>query len=419
MQNPVYLPLSECAGRGGAWHSRVNLPRATDILVVGAGAIGSFAALHLARAGREVTVLERKVPGVEASGTNAGSLGAQNKPVRLGALSLDAIDAWQAFEQEHETGLDAGYHRTGGFRVAESDAGVARLQEIAAAQIAVGVPIEHIDGDEARRRAPYLSDTVIAANYCPLDGHNNALVAPALVALAARRAGAAIVNGVTVEKIEGNSPGGFTVRTTRGKIECRQLILSAGVWSRDFLVAAGVDLPVVLRINQMMVTEAAPPILEHVVFHVDGHLTLKQVHPAMSCLVGGGWPGGGDYRRGHKETLLASTLGNAAVALRIVPALAKLRVLRSWSGFDWRTTDQMPVIGEVPGRSGMFVCTSCFGGYTLSPLLGRGLAQIATSGALPADLQEFSPTDTLARLAQDSLEAALRAEPVAAAATLP
>jgi D-hydroxyproline dehydrogenase subunit alpha len=370
-------------------------PRSADVLVVGAGAIGAFAALHLARAGHDVTVLERNVPGVEASGTNAGSLGAQNKPVRLGALSVEAIEAWCGFEID--TGLDAGYHRTGGFRVAENEAGVERLREIAAAQSAVGVPIEHIDGDEARRRAPYLSAAVLAANFCPLDGHNNALTAPVLVALAARQAGARIVNGVTVQRIEQGADGSHTVHTDRGAVGCDRLILSAGVWSRDFLVAAGIDLPVVLRINQMMVTEPAPPLLEHVIFHVDGHLTLKQVHPAMSCLVGGGWPGGGDYRSGRKETLLASTLGNAAVALRIVPALARLRVLRSWSGFDWRTADQMPVIGEAPGRAGMFVCTSCFGGYTLSPLLGRGLAHAATTGLLPPELEPFSPANTLAR----------------------
>jgi glycine/D-amino acid oxidase-like deaminating enzyme len=160
---------------------------------------------------------------------------------------------------------------------------------------------------------------------------------------------------------------------------------------------AGVDLPVVLRNNQMMVTEPAPPLLEHVVFHVDGHLTLKQVYPARSCLVGGGWPGGGDFRAHRNETRLASTLGNAAVAVRIVPALAGLRVLRSWSGFDWRTFDQMPVIGEVPGWEGMFVCTSCFGGYTLSPLLGRALAQGAATGSVPAVWEPFSPDRTLAR----------------------
>jgi glycine/D-amino acid oxidase-like deaminating enzyme len=292
----------------------VTLPRTTDVLVVGAGAFGAFTALRLAGAGCEVTVLERNVPGVEASGTNAGSLGAQNKPVRLGALSVEAIEAWRTFEAE--TGLDAGYHRTGGFRVAEDEVGVQRLREIAAAQSAVGVPIEPIDGDEARRRAPYLSSGVLAANYCPLDGHNNALTASPLVALAARRAGARIINGVTVQRIDQGSDGSHIVRTDRGDITCERLILSAGVWSRDFLVAAGIDLPVVLRINQMMVTEPAPPLLEHVIFHVDGHLTLKQVHPAMSCLVGGGWPGGGDYRNGRKETLLAMRRSRCASSRR-------------------------------------------------------------------------------------------------------
>lgn len=375
----------------------MTLPRRTDFLVVGAGAIGSFAALALARAGHEVTVLERKIPGVEASGTNAGSLGAQNKPVRLAKLALAGISAWREFETE--TGLDTGYHRTGGFRVAETAAGVTKLREIAAAQRGQGIAIEELAGDEVRRREPAIAATILAANFCPLDGHNNALVAAARVAQAARLAGARISSGVTATRIDRDGRGSFRVETDQGAIACRRLILAAGIWSRDFLVEAGVALPVVIRINQMMVTEAAPPTLEHVVFHVDGHLTLKQVHPARSCLIGGGWPGSGDFRTGRKETQLASTLGNAAVAVRIVPALARLRVLRSWSGIDWRTFDQMPVIGEVPGWEGMAVCTSCFGGYTLSPILGHGLAQAALSGALPDELAEFTPAATLARYA--------------------
>ena len=374
----------------------VTAPRTADVLVIGAGAIGAFAALELARAGERVTVLERKVPGVEASGTNAGSLGAQNKPVRLTGLALRAITAWA--ELDAETGFNTGYHRTGGFRVAETEAGVLRLRELAGEQSAQGAPIEHLDGDEVRRRAPYISPTVMAANYCPVDGHNNALTAAASVARAAEQAGARIIRGVEARRIAKEADGTLTIETNQGRVSTRRLILTAGIWGRDFLVQAGVDLPVVLRNNQMMVTESAPPLLEHVVFHVDGHLTLKQVFPAGSCLVGGGWPGTGDFRAHRKETLLASTLGNAALALRIVPALAGLRVLRSWSGFDWRTTDQMPVIGEVPGWDGMFVCTSCFGGYTLSPLLGRGLATAAITGALPEELEAFSPARTLARL---------------------
>jgi glycine/D-amino acid oxidase-like deaminating enzyme len=395
-------PYNGAAARGvgisaSSQAAPVTIPRTTDVLVIGAGAIGSFAALHLTREGQAVTVVERKAPGVEASGTNAGSLGAQNKPVRLAGLAQEAIEAWRAFEEE--SGFDTGYHRTGGFRVAESEEGVARLRAIAHAQREHGVPIQHIDGDEARHRAPYLSTTVLAANYCPLDGHNNALIAPARVAQAARRAGAVVICDTEVQRITRGAAGTLVAETNRGAIACQRLILTAGIWSRDFLVEAGVDLPVVLRNNQMMVTEAAPPLLEHVVFHVDGHLTLKQVHPARSCLVGGGWPGAGDFRAHRKETRLASTLGNAAVAVRIVPALARLRVLRSWSGFDWRTFDQMPVIGEVPGWDGMLVCTSCFGGYTLSPLLGRALAVAALTDTFPAVWDPFSLAQTLTRFA--------------------
>lgn len=371
----------------------MELPRSVDILIIGAGAIGSFTALNLARLGEQPLVIERKVPGIEASGANAGSLGVQNKPVRLATLSIQAVNLWRDFE--FETGLDAGYHRTGGFRVAENEDGVERLRVLAADHSRVGLEVEHIDGDEARRRAPYLSNSVLAANYSPVDGHNNSLRAAPLVARAAQMNGARFALGVEARQIH-RAGTGYLVNTSAGPVHCRQLIITAGVWARDFMVVAGVELPVVLRTNQMMVTEPVPEILTHVIFHIDGHLTLKQVHPAMSCLIGGGWPGGGDFRRHQRDTNVDSLIGNAALATRIVPALAKLRVLRSWSGFDWRTRDQMPTIGEVPGWSGVFICTSCFGGYTLSPVLGQGLATAVTSGALPPDLQEFSPAAALA-----------------------
>ena len=295
------------------------------MLVVGAGAIGAFAALHLARAGYDVTVLERNVPGVEASG-----------PMLARLAPRTSRFAWRAIFGGGHRGLARvrNRHRTRR-RVITARAvsaspktrtGVERLREIAAAQSAAGLPIEHI---ERRRSAP--------PRAVPLFGGARGQLLPArwpqqrLDRLAsAGRARRAAGGCPHPQRRHGSAHRGGGRRLVRRSHRSRRrrradrLILSAGVWSRDFLVAARIELPVVLRINQMMVTEPAPPILEHVIFHVDGHLTLKQVHPAMSCLVGGGWPGGGDFRSERKETLLASTLGNAAVALRVVPALAPL-----------------------------------------------------------------------------------------------
>lgn len=370
----------------------MQLPRTADILIIGAGAIGSFTALHLARLGQKPIVIERKVPGIEASGANAGSLGVQNKPVRLAKLAALSVDRWRDVEQE--IGFDTQYHRIGGFRVAETDHGVERLRALATDHLRLGIDVEHLDGDEVRRRAPYLSQTIRAGNYCPLDGHNNSLRAVPLIARGAKMLGAEFYLGVEALQIR-HKPAGITVETTAGHIHCEKLIITAGVWGRDFMTALGINLPVVLRSNQMMVTEASPPLIHHVIFHIDGHLTLKQVYPATSCLIGGGWPGTGNFRTHQRDTNISSTAGNAALAIRVLPGLGKLRILRSWSGFDWRTVDQMPVIGELPGLDGIYVCTSCFGGYTISPMFGFGLAVAVTTGTLPPELEEFSPAEAL------------------------
>jgi glycine/D-amino acid oxidase-like deaminating enzyme len=379
----------------------VKRVRTTDILIVGAGAIGSFTALNLAREGHKVTVIDRKVPGIEASGANAGSLGVQNKPFELGALAAESVDLWRDFELD--TGSEAGYHRLGGFRVAETEDGVDRLRDLAPKFRSIGVNVEHIDGDEARRRAPYLSESVLAANFCDIDGHNNSLKAVPLVARAATSAGATIISGVEARSFQ-KTGDTFVVTTSDGEIMCDRLVITAGVWSRDILRDAGIHLPVALRNNQMMVTEPAPDFLNYIVFHIDGHLTIKQVHPALSCLIGGGWPGTGDFRAHQREVSYRSAIGNAALAIRVVPELANLRVLRSWSGFDWRTTDQMPVVGQIPNFPGLFICTSCYGGYTISPALARGLAKAVTTGLLSEQISQFSPEATVLRHEQHSEE---------------
>jgi sarcosine oxidase, subunit beta len=369
----------------------MNLPKSVECLIIGAGAIGSFTAYNLASRGHEVLVLERRVPGVEASGVNAGSLGVQNKPIRLVSLAAESVRMWEKFSDE--SGYDLGYHRTGGLRVAETEEGADRLRALASEQSAAGIDVTFLADDEVHYRAPYLSRNVCAANYCPLDGHNNSLVATPLVARAAARRGAEFALGVDAQSIKSDGSG-VTVTTSKGQVSCEKLIITAGVWARDFLVNRGVELPVVLRSNQSMVTEPADDFIDHAIFHVDGHLTVKQVHPAGSCLIGGGWPGSGNFRQLERDVNVNSLTGNALLATRVIPALADYRILRSWSGFDWRTVDQMPVLGPLPHSENIFVCTSCYGGYTLSPILGQVLATLVADGTPRKDFEGFLPSQT-------------------------
>ena len=110
--------------------------------------------------------------------------------------------------------------------------------------------------------------------------------------------------------------------------------------------------------------------------HVGGVLSLKQ-YPNGSCLIGGGWQGRGGPADGRKELDYENLLHNLRVAAAVVPALAELRVLRSWSGFEAVAPDALPVLGRLPRhddavRAGL----RARGGYSQGPALGKLLAEL-------------------------------------------
>ena len=366
---------------------RTELPSSSEVVVVGAGVVGAFTAYRLAQLGHRVVVIDRKEPGLEASGLNAGSLAVQNKPLALVHLAVEGALQWERFETD--SGRTTHYHRTGGLRVAHDDAGVARLQAAHRDHTALGLDIELIDGDEARRRCPALGIDVLAATWSPYDGHNDALTAIQSIIHAARDAGARLVTRCTVEAIEPRATH-VDVRTDHGVARADNVIVAAGLWSRRLCVNLGVDLPLRVRNNQMMVTAPAPPTLDVLITHARGRLTLKQV-TAGSILIGGGWPGDGDVVANTKRPNVASMVGNAQLATRIVPSLGQLAVIRSWAGFDGRTGDELPLIGPLPEAPGVWVCTSCYGTYTLGPALADGLARWIHDGVRPSLLRGFAP----------------------------
>src|SRR5689334_4864509 len=93
-----------------------------DVLVVGGGVIGLTTAYYLARDGAQVTVLDRSIPGSEASWAGAGIIPPGN-PVRA-ATPYDRLRAQssQTFprlsdELRDLTGIDNGFRVCGGIEV--------------------------------------------------------------------------------------------------------------------------------------------------------------------------------------------------------------------------------------------------------------------------------------------------------------
>jgi glycine/D-amino acid oxidase-like deaminating enzyme len=381
-----------------AWPSESDLagllPESTDVLVVGGGLAGTALAYYLARHGVEVVLVERGELNREASGTNAGSFHFQIAIHQLTAaetenvrdrlttevrLHAEAAEVWKGLERELEGAL--GIHFTGGLMVAETEEQLRLLHEKRVIEEESGLDIEIYEGDELRDFAPYLASDLLGASFCPQEGHADPALAAPLFALRAVEAGAAIRTNTPVTAIDVAPDAGarrFTVTTPAGPIHARRIVNAAGAWANEVASLAGLRLPLRSEGLHLNVTEPREHVLEPMVQHIGRRLTLKQT-ANDTFIIGGGWPARPEPRPRRYSTTWESMAGNVAVAVRVMPLLADVRIVRTWSGVMAFTDDLAPVVGEsrrLPGYHTLVATT----GFTLSPLMARLLAESMASG---------------------------------------
>ena len=370
------------------------LPEHTDVLIVGGGLAGTALSYYLAREGVESVLVERGELNREASGTNAGSFhfqvaihqltGAETTNVRDRLqtevrLHAEAAEVWKGLERELDGPLEM--HFTGGLMVAETEEQLRLLHEKRVIEEESGLDIEILEGDELRSFAPYLADDLAGASFCPQEGHANPALAAPLFALRAVENGATIRTHAEVTAIEADAGRGadrFTVTTAAGRIGARRIVNAAGAWANELGALVGLQLPLRSEGLHLNVTEPREHVLVPMVQHIGRRLTLKQT-ANHTFIIGGGWPARPERRPRRYSTVWESMAGNVAVAARVVPLLADVRIVRTWSGVMAFTDDLAPVVGEsarLPGYHALVATT----GFTLSPLMARLLAEEMASG---------------------------------------
>ena len=384
-----------------------------DIVVIGGGLIGCASACHLSRAGARVLLLERGQINQGASGRNAGSLHFQLEyrliqDTSLKASELEfyvglaqfAVQRWKNIHSELDDDVEV--HMDGGLMVAESREQIAVLERKAKIEQSQGLNVQLVDGDEARRIAPYLSSAVLAALHCPDEGHcNPRLLTPAYARTAAKQ-GAQVRTGAEVTALRrtgGHWQVEFSDGVTGGetqRVRCDVVLNAAGVSAPDIGAMANVHLPLLPVGLTMNATEKVEPIVPHLVQHVGRRLSLKQTADG-NLLVGGGWSAR-LHRKGDAWSTtqapavrIESVRGNLRAAADVVPRMRSLRLLRTWTGMTAVTPDQLPVLGEVPQAPGFFVAAGG-SGFTYGPSYGLLMSErILTGSATSYSLDPFSP----------------------------
>lgn len=364
-----------------------------DALVIGAGLVGTAAAWHLAGGGARVLIVEAGDVNRGASGQNAGSLHFQierryleqgdrlaAEAARITTLNRLAIDEWAGLEAM--LGQSLSIRQQGGLMVAETAEQVALLETKIRREQESGLSTVLVDGDAARALSPALSPAIIAAGYMAEEGHADPKkVTPAFARGAVAR-GAELRANTQVQAIARNGAGfRVTLAGQGGTAECRcdRLLIAAGAWTPRIAAMANLHVPLFPVALTMNVTERVAPMLGPLIQHVGRRLSMKQAD-AGNILIGGGWPSrlrlgaDGHFDPGQRPDAIDQVRrDNLAAAVATVPAIADLNLLRSWTGVTAISSDQLPLVGEVPRLPGLFVAA---GGsaFTLGPTFGRLVA---------------------------------------------
>lgn len=351
--------------------------------------MGCAVALRLRQRGVGVTVIERGIPGAEASSAAAGILGPQMEaegPGPLLDLGLRSRGLYPALAEElrEATGIDVGYDRSGVLAAALDDAGERELGARRTWQVAAGLRASTLTGDEARAREPALGTEVRAALELPDDGQVNARELARAFSQAAAAAGARFLSGRYVRRVVIAGGAATGVELDGDVLPAGAVVVAAGSWS-GLVEGAGVPASVVRPARGQLVSiETRPPLFRHVVsVHGRGYLVPRR----DGTVLAGSTIEMAGFRKQVTVGGLASIL---TLARTLVPALADAEVTGSWSNFRPYTEDHLPVLGAT-GVRGLVLATGHFrNGILLAPITAMAIAELVATGRSSIDLAPFA-----------------------------
>jgi len=362
-----------------------------DVLVIGAGVMGCASALALARRRISTCVLERSVPGAEASSAAAGILGAQAEAhadgpmARLCLASRARFPGWVAELAEH-TRLDVGYRPSGVVHASFDSDELAKIVHGIQWQREAELPFEVLDGRAARALEPALAESVVGAVRFPDDAVIDPPSLLRALRIAAERAGAVFRSGSLVRRIvvEGGRARGVALEDGT-RIEAATVVLAAGSWST---LVDGAPLPAdAVRPARGQIVElcSALPRVRSVVY---GPRCYFSPRDDGRVLVGSTLEFVG-FRPGVTAQAVRDLLD---AAIELAPILGDAAVGRTWSSFRPHTKDELPLLGHTSVQ-GLLLATGHFrNGILLAPLTAEIIAALAAGEEPPADVRPFAST---------------------------
>ncbi|NPV70249.1 MAG: FAD-binding oxidoreductase [Firmicutes bacterium] len=373
-----------------------------DVVIIGAGIVGSGVAYYLAREGLSAVVIEERFPCAGATGACNGGLSYIGKAADLIEQSRASLEMYRDLERDLGCDVELDQGR-GLIYVAEDEAGLDSLERVAGDCAEHGLHAVMLDRKGVAAREPLIDHSRCAGGltgYSGLEGLVNPFLVTHGFLTAARRLGARLITGLRADslllagkRVEGLSAGGVEIRAGN-VVDC------AGIHAGR-VAAPRVSFPITPRRGVVIVTEPSPTSASSNILSA-GYLSAEKAPASPGVLIGlaieQAAPGNfiiGSSRefagenRGCPPHIMEAVARNA---VRYVPYLRHLSAIRVFAGLRPYTPDGMPVIGPVEGMEGYFVASGLEGsGITMGPWVSRRISDMVL-GKDPADVRRFSPS---------------------------
>jgi sarcosine oxidase subunit beta len=364
-----------------------------DAIVVGAGSIGTPAAMSMAEAGLKVLTVDR-FPSV-GQGSNKRAIGGlratHSDPAKI-RICLRSLEVFATWEELHGDKIE--WNKGGYSYIAYRPEEERILKELLAVQKPCGLNIDWLEADDLLEVIPDLApDGLIGGTYSPDDGNASPLLAVHAFYGRARKLGAEFRFGevVTGLLVEGGQVRG--VRTDKGEYVAPIVVDAAGPWGADVAAMAGIEVPVKPDSHEAAVTEAVARFLGPMVVDIrpvagsaNYYFYQHDTGQIIFCITPQPSIWGLDTR---ETSSFLPMVASRMVAL--IPRLRNLRVRRTWRGLYPMTPDGFPIVGWARELEGFMLAVGmCGQGFMLGPGLGELMTRMALGRTTEGDRETLS-----------------------------
>ncbi len=348
-----------------------------DVVIIGAGSIGTPLAMALAERKLRTLVLEKEAsPGQGQNKCAIGGVRATHSDGSKIKACLRSLKVFSTWKEKH--GDDIGWIRGGYLFPVYTEGDEAVLKELLKVQKGFGLNIDWVDPERVRKLVPGIAEKDLrGGTYSPDDGSASPLLSVNAFYRRAVKLGAEFRFKEPVKEITTENGEVRGVLTARARYRARFVVNAAGAEAAEVSELAGVKAPVNPDCHEAGITEPAERFFEPMVVDIRPGDKSKNYYfyqnwegQIVFCMTPQP-PLWGRDRRSTSEFLPEISRR----MINLLPGLSNLRVRRTWRGLYPMTPDGFPVVDFPPAVKGYVLAVGmCGQGFMLGPGLGEALA---------------------------------------------